>query len=72
MATGLSPEQVETTLDAAVTAEDDNEGDWLLQLFGGGEPAPQATANQQPRPHRRRPRPLFPSDYHYAKTAPSS
>jgi hypothetical protein len=66
MATGLSPEQVEATLDAAVTAEDDNEGDWLLQLFGGGEPAPQEKPTSS-LDHIHAPAGLFPGDYHFAK-----
>jgi superfamily II DNA or RNA helicase len=68
MATGLSPDQVETTLDAAVTAEDDNEGDWLLQLFGGGEPAPQEKPTSS-LDHIQAPAGLFPGDYHFARTA---
>lgn len=68
MATGLSPDQVETTLDQAITAEDDNEGDWLLQLFGGGddaaEPQPASSLDQI-----RAPASLFAGDYHFAKTA---
>ena len=36
MADGLSPEQVEATLDQTAAADDDNDGDYLMQLFGGG------------------------------------
>lgn len=68
MATGLSPDQVETTLDAAVTAEEDNEGDWLLQLFGGGEPAAQEKPTSS-LDHIQAPASLFPGDYHFARTA---
>lgn len=69
MATGLSPDQVETKLDAAVTAEDDNEGDWLLQLFGGGEPAPEEKTTSS-LDHINAPASLFPAgDYHFARTA---
>ncbi|MDR3428222.1 helicase-related protein [Silvimonas sp.] len=72
MATGLSPAQVETRLDAAVTEEEDNEGDWLLQLFGGGgsddEAAPQAKPTNS-LDHIHAPASLFPGDYHFAKTA---
>jgi hypothetical protein len=75
MADGLTPEQVEATLDhAAAAAPDDNEGDWLMQLFGGGRalrrlhPRPAAPAPQQP-DHIDEPASLFDSDYHYAKTA---
>jgi superfamily II DNA/RNA helicase len=36
MADGLTPEQVETTLDETAANQDHNEGDFLMQLFGGG------------------------------------
>ena len=72
MAEGLSPEQVETTLDTAAAAEDDNEVDWMMQLFGGGEATPANAAQQPPASslsHITEPVSLFKSDYHYAKTA---
>lgn len=77
MADGLSPEQVETTLDQAAAVEDDNDGDWLMQLFGGGVDATLADgaargAAEQPGnslDHIDEPASLFPSDFHYAKTA---
>lgn len=68
MATGLSPDQVETRLDAAVTTEDDNEGDWLLQLFGGGNTEPEIKPSSS-LDHIHAPANLFPNDYHFAKTA---
>lgn len=68
MATGLSPDQVETKLDAALTADDDNEGDWLLQLFGGGNAEPEAKPTSS-LDHIHAPVSLFPGDYHFAKTA---
>ncbi|MBM3224893.1 MAG: DEAD/DEAH box helicase, partial [Candidatus Tectomicrobia bacterium] len=40
MATGLTPEQVSATLDAQQADAQANEGDWLLQLFGGGTADP--------------------------------
>lgn len=46
MADGLSPEQVETTLDQAASNKQDNEGDWLLTLFGGGADATSSDASQ--------------------------
>lgn len=68
MATGLSPELVESKLDAAITAEDDNEGDWLLQLFGGGDAEPETKPSSSlDRIHA--PVSLFPGDYHFARTA---
>ena len=36
MAPGLNAEQVEAKLDAEQQADGENEGDWLLKLFGGG------------------------------------
>ena len=65
MAQGMSPEQVETRLDTAASEEDDNEGDYLLSLFGGDEaPAPVSSASQIDEPTS-----LFDSDYQYTKTA---
>ena len=68
MATGLSPDQVETKLDAAITAEDDNEGDWLMQLFGSGELAPEEKPTSS-LDLIHAPACLFPGDYHFARTA---
>lgn len=65
MARGMSPEQVQTRLDTAAAQEDDNEGDYLLSLFGGSEaPAPASSTAQIDEPTS-----LFTSDYHYTKTA---
>ncbi|EIN00449.1 ATP-dependent helicase [Paraburkholderia hospita] len=36
MADGMQPEEVEAQLDRKATDESDNEGDYLMQLFGGG------------------------------------
>ena len=36
MADHLTPEEMETTLDQTVAKLEDNEGDFLMQLFGGG------------------------------------
>lgn len=71
MAEGLSPEQVEATLDAALASESDNGGDWLMKFFGGGvtedaAPAPTADSSLD---HIAEPASLFDSDFHYAKTA---
>ncbi len=67
MATGMTPEQVEATLDKATKDEDDNEGDFLMQLFGGkaSTTAPQGSSID----HIDEPASLFNSDFHYAKTA---
>ena len=40
MANGMTPAQVSATLDAQQANAQANEGDWLLQLFGGGAAAP--------------------------------
>lgn len=72
MADGLTPEQVETTLDQTAANHDDNEGDFLMQLFGGGSTEKSATP---PTPadssldHIDDPASLFGGDFHYAKTA---
>jgi len=67
MATGMTPEQVEATLDQATQDEGDNEGDFLMQLFGGAASttAPQGSSID----HIDEPASLFTSDFHYAKTA---
>ncbi len=65
MAQGMSPEQVESKLDHAVEEEGDNEGDYLLSLFGGdAAPAPVSSTEQIDEPSS-----LFDGDYHYVKTA---
>jgi len=83
MADGLTPEQVETKLDAAAASDDDNEADAMMKLFGASwlgntEPAsstPSApavgpTANTgNSLSHITEPASLFKSDYQYAQTA---
>ena len=74
MADGLAPEAVEATLDQSASSEDDNQGDWLMQLFGAGASTEggEATSSEPPASstaHIAEPASLFPSDYHYAKTA---
>lgn len=72
MADGVKPEEVDAKLDHAAAKEDDNEGDWLMQLFGGDDSSPgsdvvhplQSSLEQIEEPSS-----LFESDYHYAKTA---
>lgn len=64
---GLTPEQIEAKLDqTAVSPEDKDGGDFLMQLFGG-EAAEPATGSSLA--HIDEPASLFDSDYHYAKTA---
>jgi superfamily II DNA or RNA helicase len=67
MADGLQPEVVEAQLDQAAADDADNEGDWLMQLFGGSDseaPVQTSSLDQIAEPSS-----LFASDYHYAKTA---
>jgi superfamily II DNA or RNA helicase len=66
LADGLTPEQIEAKLDQAAASTEDNDGDFLLQLFGG-ESAKPATGNSLA--HIDEPASLFDSDYQYAKTA---
>jgi hypothetical protein len=77
MASGLSPEQVEAALDDAAEAksrgDEANDGDYLLELFGGGnsalDGAAATPANADSLTHIEEPYALFDSDYHYAKAA---
>ena len=69
---GLTPEQVDATLNSEQTSLEKNEGDWLMDLFGnaGNEPEssaakPVVTSTQAIRD----PVSLFESDYHFAVTA---
>lgn len=72
MADGLSPEQVEATLDKAAASTGENEADFLMQLFGGtgsgttaaSQPGPVGSTSQIDEPAS-----LFNGDFHYAKTA---
>lgn len=70
MVDGLTPEQVESTLDATAASDDDNEADWMMKLFGGGTSANvagSAVGNSLARIAE--PGSLFKSDYQYAHTA---
>ncbi len=73
MAEGVQPDAVEAQLDQAAASDSDNEGDWLMQLFGGGADDEPTNADQVPQTssleHIVEPTSLFASDYHYAKTA---
>lgn len=69
MADGLTPGQVEATLEQTAAAADDDDGDWLLRLFGGGtEAGPTATPTSS-LDAIDAPASLFDSDFHYARTA---
>ncbi|MBC7619081.1 MAG: DEAD/DEAH box helicase [Candidatus Saccharibacteria bacterium] len=79
MVDGLTPEEVETKLDAAAASENDNEADWMMQLFGAGaspavagtEAAKTASTGNTGKSlsHITEPSSLFKGDYHYAHTA---
>nr|WP_315848147.1 DEAD/DEAH box helicase [uncultured Rhodoferax sp.] len=77
MAGGMTPEQVEAALDqvAAAKGQEDgaNEGDYLLELFGGGDASDAGVASGQPAgnslSHIDEPATLFESEYHYVKAA---
>jgi superfamily II DNA or RNA helicase len=72
MADRMTPEQVETTMDQTAANLEDNEGDFLMQLFGGGaaqKDAVQSTPTDSSLNHIEDPASLFKGDFHYAKTA---
>lgn len=72
MAEGLSAEEVEATLDETAESDTDNDGDWLMSLFGGetsAEDASPALPAGNSLDHIAEPASLFDSDFHYAKTA---
>jgi superfamily II DNA or RNA helicase len=70
MVDGLTPEQVEARLDTD-HIDADNEGDWLLKLFGGGTPTDSnvASAAASSLDRIEAPTSLFANDYQFAKTA---
>ena len=73
MAEGLSAAAVEASLDEAAASDTDNDGDWLMTLFGGNTAATAATAAASGGGSSleaiAEPASLFDSDYHFAKTA---
>src|SRR5690606_39221628 len=79
MVSGLTPEQIEADMDEAASSDDSNEGDWLMQLFGGetdqaaqGDATPSEAGAGMPSNSLAaidEPASLFTGDYHYAKTA---
>lgn len=72
MADGLTPEQVDATLNAEQTSQEENEGDWLMSLFGNAGNEPESSAAKPVVASTqaiRDPVSLFESDYHFAVTA---
>src|SRR5690606_34592215 len=72
MAEGLSPEAVEAAMDETAASDSENDGDWLLTLFGGDSATDGATSASDAGSsldHIAEPASLFDSDFHYAKTA---
>lgn len=74
MASGLTPDEVEADMDATASADDSNEGDWLMQLFGGQADQNASESEDSTLPANSldaivEPASLFESDYHYTKTA---
>ena len=71
MANGMTPAQVSVTLDAQQANVQANEGDWLLQLFGGGAtaPAPIAPLAAQRRDPIEAWPSLFKDEYDFARAA---
>jgi ERCC4-related helicase len=66
LADGMTPLQIEAKLDEEAASESQEDGDFLMQLFGG-EAAP--VAPESSLAHIDEPGSLFESDYHYVKTA---
>ncbi|MFD1558810.1 DEAD/DEAH box helicase [Paraburkholderia silviterrae] len=78
MADGMQPEEVEAQLEqnAANDSTDEDDGDWLMQLFGGGADGPDghmdhtpATAASSSLDQIDDRASLFQSDYHFANIA---
>jgi hypothetical protein len=65
MAQGLTAEAVNAQLDHNLSKEEENEADFLLNLFGGDEPI--TPANSMDR--IRNPHSLFPDDWEFARAA---
>jgi len=70
MADGLTPEQVQERLDQTAEAAEDNEANWLMELFGAEDGEQNnAVSVQSSLEQIQEPSSLFDNDYHYAKTA---
>jgi superfamily II DNA or RNA helicase len=72
MVAGLSPSQVEETMDKTLADKDKkdggNEGDYMMLLFGGEQAAP-AAVPEASTTHIVEPLSLFKDDFHFAVTA---
>lgn len=73
MADGMTPEQVESNLDQALSNKNDNEGDWMLTLFGGAEssasPKAEPAVVTSSMDQINKSTSLFKDDFHYATIA---
>lgn len=69
MASGTTPEAFEKQLDQAAASDDNNEGDWLLNLFTETPATEEISAAQASLAQIREPMSLFAHDYQFAKTA---
>lgn len=69
MASGTAPEAVEAQLDKSAASDDDNEGDWLLNLFAEEPAVEEKAAAQTSLDQIREPISLFAHDYQFAKSA---
>jgi superfamily II DNA or RNA helicase len=71
MASGMTPAQVSATLDAQQANAQANEGDWLLQLFGGGTAAAPVEKPLVPQgcDHIEETPGLFKGEYHFTTAA---
>ena len=71
MASGMTSAQVSATLEAQQANAQANEGDWLLQLFGGGTAAAplEKLLAPQSRDHINEWPGLFKGEYHFATAA---
>lgn len=69
MADGVSPDVVDAQLKSERPQEEDNEGDWLLKLFGGGDDsASERAPNVSSLDEIAEPVSLFADDYEFTKT----
>ena len=70
MAAGMTPEQVDAAMDKTLADKDkkdgSNEGDYMMQLFGGAQTATAPVLSTQ---QIAEPLSLFKGDYHFAATA---
>lgn len=73
MADGKSPEAVQAEMEQAAANEQQNEGDYLMRLFGGASTEPEGDTPPSEPPSSltqiEEPASLFATDFQYAKTA---